>query len=129
MAITAEYRAYVLDLFSGLGPVAIKRMFGGAGIYLEDACFAILLGGEQIMMRGDATLGPRYEDAGSVQWVYENQRRGPVAMPYWSLPDAAQDDPEEAVAWARLSLAPAREAAAQKAAAKARKAARKAAAP
>ena len=127
MALTAEYREYVQDLFSGLGPIQIKRMFGGAGVYLDDACFALLLGGEEILMRGDETLGPKYEAEGSTQWIYDNERRGPVAMPYWRLPDSAQDDPEEAVAWARLSLEPARESAARKAAAKARKAAKKAA--
>ena len=126
MAISAEYREYVRDLFSGLGPIDIKRMFGGAGVYLDDACFAIILGGEEILMRGDAELGPIYEAEGSTQWVYENERRGPVAMPYWSLPDSAQDDPDEAAHWARLSLGPARKSAAEKAARKARSAARKA---
>lgn len=126
MALSAEYRAYLLDLFAGLGPVRIRRMFGGAGIYLDDACFAIVLGEDAILMRGDAAVGPRYEDEGSTQWIYSNERRGPVAMPYWTLPDSAQDDPDEAVAWARLSLGPAQKAAAEKAAAKARKAAKKA---
>lgn len=127
MALTPEYREYILDLFAGIGPVQVKRMFGGAGIYLDDACFAIVLGGDAILMRGDDALGVDYEAAGSDRWVYENEKRGPVVMPYWSLPDSAQDDPDEACAWARRSLEPARQAAAEKAARKARSAARKAA--
>lgn len=126
MALSAEYREYVQDLFAGVGPIQIKRMFGGAGVYLDDACFAIIFRGDEILMRGDAELGPKYENEGGTQWIYENERRGPIAMPYWSLPDGAQDDPDEAAAWARLSLEPARKAAAEKAAAKARKAAKKA---
>ena len=127
MALSREYRDYVLDLFSGLGPVQIKRMFGGAGVYLDDACFALILSSEEILMRGDADLGPAYEAEGSEQWIYDgnNPKRGPVAMPYWRLPDSAQDDPDEAVEWARRSLVPAEAAAAEKRAAKARKAARK----
>ena len=127
MAISAEYREYVRDLFSGLGPIDIKRMFGGAGVYLDDACFALILSTEEILMRGDETLGPCYEDEGSEQWIYDgkNPKRGPVAMPYWRLPDSAQDDPDEAVEWARRSLVPAMQAAAEKRAAKARKDARK----
>ena len=127
MALSEEYKEHVRDLFSGLGPVSIRRMFGGAGLYLDDACFAIVLGSENILMRGDDELGPDFEAAGSEQWVYSNERRGPVAMPYWNLPDSALDDPEEAVAWARRSLVPAQASAAKKAAAKARKAAREAA--
>lgn len=126
MALSQEYREYVQDLFAGVGPIQIKRMFGGAGVYLDDACFAIIFRGEEILMRGDAELGPKYEAEGGTQWIYENERRGPVAMPYWSLPDSAQDDPDEAAAWARLSLEPARKSAAEKAAKKARSAAKKA---
>lgn len=125
MALSAEYREYLQDLFAGVGPIKIKRMFGGAGIYLDDACFAIVLGGEEILMRGDPEIGQKFEAEGSTQWIYESDRRGTVAMPYWRLPDSAQDDPDEAAVWARLSLEPAREAAAKKAATKARKAAKK----
>ena len=37
-----------------------------------------------------------------------------MLMPYWSLPDSAVDDPDEAVAWARSSLEAARRKAALK---------------
>lgn len=100
-------------------------MFGGVGLYLGPACFGIVLFGEQILMRGDETLGAEYEASGSERWVYSRKTRGEVVMPYWSLPDSAIDDPEEAVAWARKSLVPAEEAAEKKRLAKARKAAAK----
>lgn len=124
MALSAEHREFLLDHFSGLGPVEVKRMFGGAGLYLGPACFAIVLFGEQILMRGDDSLGPEYEESGGEQWVYSHKSRGEVVMPYWSLPDSALDDPEEAVEWARKSLVPAQEAAEKKRLAKERKAAR-----
>ena len=123
MAISPEFREHVRDLFAKLGPVDIRRMFGGAGVYLGDACFALLVD-EEIFMRGDDTLGPIFESAGGERWIYEGKGK-PVAMPYWRLPESAMDDPDEAVKWARRSLEPASIAAAQKAAAKARKAARK----
>lgn len=100
-------------------------MFGGAGLYLGPACFAIVLFGEQILMRGDETLGPEYEEAGGQRWVYSHKTRGDVVMPYWSLPDSALDDPDEAVEWARKSLVPAEAAAEKKRLANQRKAARK----
>lgn len=125
MALSSDYRDYICDLFAGLGPVQVRRMFGGAGVYLEDACFALIID-DVIFMRSDEALGALYAEAGSEQWVYEHKKRGVVTMPYWRLPDAAQDDPDEAVAWARRSLGPAQKAAAEKAAAKARRAARKA---
>ena len=124
MAVSPEFAAHVRDLFHGIGPVAIRRMFGGAGIYLSDAMFGLIYEDGLIYMRGDAELGPAYEAEGSEQWVYDGQSK-PVAMPFWRLPDSAMDDPDEALAWARRSLMPAEAAAAEKRAAKARKQARK----
>jgi DNA transformation protein and related proteins len=121
MAVTQEEREHVRDLFAGVGPVEVRRMFGGAGVYLGDACFALLVDGA-IFMRGDEALGADYAAAGSKQWVYARSGRGAVAMPYWSLPESALDDPDEAAAWARRSLIPAERAAAAKRAAKERKA-------
>ncbi len=123
MAISDEFRAHVRDLFAGIGPVEVRRIFGGAGVYRGDACFALLVDGA-ILMRADEALGADYAAAGSDQWVYDGGRRGPVAMPYWRLPEAAADDPDEAAAWARRSLVPAEKAAADKRAAKDRRKAR-----
>lgn len=120
MTISDEERENIRDLFAGLGPVEIRRMFGGAGVYLGDACFALMADG-RIWMRGDDELGRAFEAAGGERWNYQGRRKKPVAMPYWQLPDSALDDPDEAVAWARRSLVPAEAAAARKRAEKARR--------
>ena len=89
------------DLFSGLGPVTIKRMFGGKGIYFEGLIVALEVGGE-ILLKADKEIAPEFEAAGCRQWVYEgHMRKGPVAMPYWSIPDEAIDDLDEMARWAR----------------------------
>ena len=54
MAVSAEFAAHVRDLFGGLGPIDIRRMFGGAGIYLGDAMFGLIYEDGLIYMRGDA---------------------------------------------------------------------------
>ena len=41
--------------------------------------------------------------AGSTRWVYEGQRRKPVAMPYWSMPAEAFDDPDRMAYWVKLA--------------------------
>ena len=122
MAVSDEERENVRDLFAGLGPVEVRRMFGGAGVWLGDACFALIVDGS-IWMRADEELGRAYTEAGSEQWVYEGRHRAAVTMPYWRLPDAALDDPDEAAGWARRSLVPAERAAAEKRAAKSRRSA------
>lgn len=91
----------ISDLFSGLGPVSIRRMFGGKGIYFEGTIIAVELRGE-LMLKGDAVVAPEYETAGSRQWTYVHSRHGKVvAMPYWTVPDGAMDSPDEMTVWAR----------------------------
>ncbi|MEZ5781767.1 MAG: TfoX/Sxy family protein [Rhizobiaceae bacterium] len=91
----------ILDLFAGLGPVTIRRMFGGKGIYHNGVIFALELRGD-LMLKADAHSAPDFEAAGCTQWVYTNSRHGnAVAMPYWSVPDGALDDPEEMGPWAK----------------------------
>ncbi|SER45558.1 TfoX/Sxy family protein [Rhizobium sp. NFR03] len=91
------------DLFSGLGPVTIKRMFGGKGVYRNGLIVAIDLNSE-LMLKADRESAPLFEAAGARQWSYEGKAgKRPVFMPYWSIPDAALDDPEEMTRWAKLA--------------------------
>ena len=89
------------DLFDGLGPVSIRRMFGGKGIYHNGVIFALVLRGE-LMLKGDDGIAAEYEAAGCRRWTYIGSRHGKeVAMPYWTAPESALDDPDEMVPWAR----------------------------
>lgn len=91
----------IRDLFSSLGRVTIRRMFGGKGVYRDGLIFAIEMDGD-VLLKADALSAPDFAEAGSSRWVYEGHaRRGAVAMPYWSIPDSALDDPDEMALWAR----------------------------
>ena len=91
----------IADLFAGLGPVHIRRLFGGKGIYFDGVIVAIVLRGE-LMLKADVVSAPDFEAAGARQWTYTGSRRGKlVAMPYWTVPDSAVDDPDEFAVWAR----------------------------
>jgi len=95
---------HIAELFSGLGPVSIRRMFGGKGIYFEGVIFALEVSGE-VMLKADAESAPDFSAAGCRQWVYTNPKHGKqVAMPYWSIPDTAMDDPDEMTQWARKAV-------------------------
>lgn len=91
----------ISDLFAGLGPVSIRRMFGGKGIYFDNVIIAIEIRGE-LMLKADAKNAPELAAAGCKQWTYTGSRHGKlVAMPYWTVPDNAVDDPDEMAVWAR----------------------------
>lgn len=89
-----------VDLFAALGPVRVRRMFGGAGLFLDGVMFGLIAGGA-IHLKAAAALGE-----GSSPFTFDKAGR-PVRLGYWSLPDAALDDPDLAcdLAAAALTLA------------------------
>jgi DNA transformation protein len=108
MSESAADRAFAQDLFSGMGRVEARRMFGGAGLYADAVMFALIDDG-RIYLKTDAALMADLKAAGAVSWIY-TERKGPKAgvpqeTSYWSLPESAIDDPEEACAWGRRALA------------------------
>jgi DNA transformation protein len=112
-----SFHDFVRELFAGLGPVQIKRMFGGAGGYADGLMF-LLLADEAIYLKTDDALRVELREAGSGPFLWTPQS-GPragekVEMSYWRLPDSALDDPEEAAICCRKALAVARVKAAAK---------------
>ncbi len=93
----------IADLFAGLGPVQIRRMFGGKGVYFNGLIIAVELR-DELMLKADDQNMEEFAAAGCRRWVYTAKRHGKeVAMPYWSVPDGALDDPDEMAVWARKS--------------------------
>jgi len=95
------------DLFAALGPIAIRRMFGGKGLYAQGRIFG-LVAFDTIYLKTDADSAERLRAAGSRPFTYQGKAKPVAITSYWSLPDSALDDPDEASAWARQALAAAR---------------------
>jgi DNA transformation protein len=106
-----SFHAFVRELFAGLGPIQIKRMFGGAGVYADGRMFA-LLADDAIYLKTDDALKQALTGEGCGPFIWEpssGPRAGEkVAMSYWRLPDAALDDPELAAQWGAKALAAAK---------------------
>ncbi len=87
-------------------------MFGGCGVYLDGVIVAIAMRDGSILLKGDETTADEYAAAGSERWRYARPGKFEVAMPYWSLPSEAFDDPEAMAIWARRARQAAERAAA-----------------
>jgi DNA transformation protein len=95
------------EVFAAFGPVTVRRLFGGAGIYAEETMFALVHDG-QIYLKVDQHNAPAFERENLAPFTYTTRHGQREAMSYRRMPDRLYDDPEELAVWAREALAAAR---------------------
>ncbi len=99
---------FIRELFAPFGPVTVKRMFGGAGIWSEGLMFGLVFDGA-IFLKVDESSIPDFEREGSQAFVYTRAkskgRVGRASLSYWRLPERLYDDPDELAVWAARALA------------------------
>lgn len=103
VAAKDAFAEYCAELLSGSGPVRIKRMFGGHGIYVDDLFVAIVTG-ETLYLKADAESAARFEAAGCTAFSYEAKGKKRVSLNYWSAPAEAMESPALMRPWARLAM-------------------------
>jgi len=113
MPAPPPFVAHVLELLAPLGAMRARRMFGGHGLYL-DSLFIALITDDRLYLKADATSRAAFERAGCVPFAYSRSDRSAVTLGYWSAPDDALDSAQGMAPWARLALAAALRAKADK---------------
>jgi DNA transformation protein len=114
MSLSPGFTDFVIELIAGFGKVEVKRMFGGAMLLRGGVGFGIL-DDDTFFLKADAAMGAELKKQRCRPWSYSVKKDGTVRdIAYWSLPDTAADDPDEAVALVRRSFAIAAQAAKDK---------------
>jgi len=103
LAVTDEFRDYVLEQLAAAGKVSPRRMFGAVGLYLDGLFFALIDDDVLYFKTDDASLW-RYESAGSRQFCPFSDRPNPM-MAYWEMPAEVLEDAEQLRLWTREALA------------------------
>ncbi len=98
----------VLASLLPLGPIRARAMFGGWGLFLDDAMFG-LIAGERLYFKVDAETEPRFAAAGAEAFTYP--RRGKrITMSYRESPSGTPWETAALLPWAELGLEAARRA-------------------
>ncbi|MFL5216326.1 MAG: TfoX/Sxy family protein, partial [Microvirga sp.] len=66
-------RDFLIDLFADFGPVTIRKMFSGFGLYSEGVCFCMVLRGGEFYFKVDETSAPRFEAEGCKPFSYSQR--------------------------------------------------------
>ena len=93
---------YIKELFSAFGPVSVRRMFGGAGIF-ADGLMIGLIADDEIYLKADGQTLPSFEAEGMQPFTYGAKSRR-VVMSYWRMPARLFDDPDALAQWVRAAL-------------------------
>ena len=99
--------AHIRELFAAFGPVDVRRMFGGAGVFVDDMMIA-LVAQEVIYLKADAQTIPSFEREGLAPFSYGTKTGERTIASYWRMPDRLYDDADELAEWARAALEAAR---------------------
>jgi len=87
------------ELFAEFGPVSIRRMFGGMGVFADGVMIALVSRGA-IYLKADAETIPVFEQEGQAPFSYATKNGEHTLTSYWRMPDRLYDDGEELARWA-----------------------------
>lgn len=97
-----EFVEYLREVFELFGPVTVRKMFGGYGIYHDGLMFA-LVADDVLYLKADADNRHYFEQEGLGPFVYDKGGK-PVTMSYYQAPDDLMEDREVAATWAARSF-------------------------
>jgi DNA transformation protein len=104
MAVGKEFRELVSELLSALGPIGIRNMFGGAGIYCRGIMFGLIMD-DALYFKVDDAERDTYVAAGCQPFTYEGRNGKSIALSYYAVPPWLLDEPDEIATWAGRALA------------------------
>lgn len=104
----SNFVEHLKTLLERIGPISVKRMFGGHGVFRDSLMFG-LIADDVLYLKADAELEARFHAEGLGQFEY-NKNGKVVKMSYFLAPEEFYEDPEVAERWALLAWEAARRA-------------------
>jgi DNA transformation protein len=99
----------ITELFSCHGPVGVRRMFGGAGVFADGLMIALVVDGV-VYLKADHLTIPQFERERQQPFSYRTKSGTHTLASYWRMPDRLYDEPEELAGWAAKAMECARRA-------------------
>lgn len=91
-----------LKLFDSFGKIKSRSMFGGFGIFCEDAMFALVVK-DKLHIRASDNTSSQFSELGCQPYIYK-KRGFPVVTKYFALPEELWQQPEQILAFAQVAL-------------------------
>jgi DNA transformation protein and related proteins len=92
------------DLFQFFGPITVRRMFGGEGIFAGDKMIGLVTSDDQLHLKTSAETRPAFVAEKSRPFSFQKGRKM-IDTAYYTVPDRLLDDPEEFAVWPKQAHA------------------------
>lgn len=102
MTASREFCEHVVDQLRRFGPVSIRRMFGGAGVFRDGLMFG-LIADDMLYLKADDRTRPDFERAGMGPFTYEAKNET-MSLSYFEVPPEAMEDADMLCDWARAAF-------------------------
>jgi DNA transformation protein and related proteins len=103
MSLSEAFKDFVIEQMAGFGPVSVRRMFGGGGIYSDGLMFAVVDDDVLYLKVDDENRAPF--DAENLTAITMLSKTGKVmSMSYHRAPERCMDDAEEMAQWCALGF-------------------------
>lgn len=103
MATSAEYLDFIKEQLADFGPVSVRRMFGGAGVFRDGMMFALIVD-ETLYLKADLVSQGEFEALDLPPFTYSAKGGRRTVMAYWRAPEVCLDDRDEMTDWARKAF-------------------------
>nr|WP_295373518.1 TfoX/Sxy family protein [uncultured Sphingosinicella sp.] len=113
MSVDEGLYAWVQEALEPLGQVTMRKMMGGATLYLDGTVFAIIAL-DDVWFKADADSDALWDAEGRERFTYPFSDGRVGVMNYRRAPQDVHDDPSAMLRWAGLALEAGLRAAAKK---------------
>jgi DNA transformation protein len=113
MSVDEGLYAWVQEAMEAIGVVTMRRMMGGATLYLDGTIFAIMDEGE-LWLKADADTDAIWDQEGCERFSVTFKDGRVDTMNYRRAPADVYDDPEALQRWAALAVEAGRRGASKK---------------
>ena len=104
MSVDEGLYAWVEEALEPMGRLSLRKMMGGATLYLDGIVFAIMVDGE-LWLKADEESNPVWDEAGCTERFAVTFKDGTVdRMNYRRPPSKVYDDPDALRRWAQVAL-------------------------
>ena len=113
MRASKEFQERMAELLAPIGAVSVRRMFGGAGAFLDGVMFA-LIADDVLYFKTDDKTKDRFIAEDCEAFTYATSKGKRASMSYYEVPSRLLDENDEFIVWARDAIDVSRRAKKQK---------------